>query len=165
MPRTLHFPFAIYERIDRLSSQTADAFIATTPPSLNGTGKGESHILRGSYDLLESINVHLYCPVGAAFSLSFTRYTPDGHKQLVCDGVYSVTNNDGRWGIQLVSTIVHEADFIGIPYPDAEAATTRGGAELSGGVRVQERGHPQRSDDKPRHLRTAVAGWNEDRVR
>ena len=67
--------------------------------------------MRGSYDLLESINVHLYCPVGGAFSLSFTRYTPDGHKLLVCDGIYSVTNNDGRWAIQLASTIVHEVDF------------------------------------------------------
>ena len=52
--------------------------------------------------------MHLYCPVGGAFSLSFTRYTPDGHKLLVCDGIYSVTNNDGRWAIQLASTIVHE---------------------------------------------------------
>ena len=80
----------------------------------------------GSYDLLESINVHLYCPVGGAFSLSFTRYTPDGHKLLVCDGIYSVTNNDGRWAIQLASTIVHEVDFLGVAYPDAEAADIRG---------------------------------------
>jgi len=63
--------------------------------------------------------------VGAAFSLSFTRYTPDGYKLLVSDGVYSVTNNDGRWAIQLASTIVREADFIGVTYPDAEAAATR----------------------------------------
>ena len=125
--RTLHFPFAIYEHIEPIVVPTAAAFLAAPPPSLNGTGtgKGESRILRGSYDLLEGINVHLYCPVGAAFSLSFTRYTPDGHKQLACDGVYSVTNNDGRWGIQLASTIVHEVDFLGVTYPDAEAATTR----------------------------------------
>jgi hypothetical protein len=123
--RTLHFPFAIYEHIEPIVVQSAADFVASPPPSLNGTAKGESHILRGSYDLLEGINVHLYCPVGAAFSLSFTRYTPDGHKQLACDGVYSVTNNDGRWGIQLASTIVHEVDFLGIAYPDAEAATTR----------------------------------------
>jgi len=69
--------------------------------------------------------VHLYCPVGSVFSLSFTRYTPDGHKQLLCDGVYAVTNNDGRWAIQYASTIFHESDFIGIAYPDAEAAHTR----------------------------------------
>jgi hypothetical protein len=123
--RTLHFPFAIYEDIEPIVVQSAADFVASPPPSLNGSGAGKSRILRGSYDLLEGINVHLYCPVGAAFSLSFTRYTPDGHKLLVCDGVYSVTNNDGRWGIQLASTIVHEVDFVGVTYPDAEAATTR----------------------------------------
>jgi hypothetical protein len=123
--RTLHFPFAIYENIEPVVVQSAADFVASPPPTLDGTGTGKSRILRGSYDLLEGINVHLYCPVGAAFSLSFTRYTPDGHKLLVCDGVYSVTNNDGRWGIQLASTIVHEVDFLGVTYPDAEAATTR----------------------------------------
>jgi hypothetical protein len=54
------------------------------------------------------------------------RYTPDGRTLLQCDGVYSVTNNDGRWAIQLVSTIVHEAAFISVTYPDAEAADIRG---------------------------------------
>jgi len=124
--RTLHFPFAIYEDIEPIVVQTAADFVANPPPSLNATGKGKSRILRGSYDLLESINLHLYGPVGAAISLSFTRYTPDGHTLLLCDGIYSVTNNDGRWAIQLASTIVHEADFIGLQYPDAEQADIRG---------------------------------------
>ena len=123
--RTLHFPFAIYEDIEPIVIQSAAEFVATPPPSLNPRQAGRAASCRGSYDLLEGINVHLYCPVGAAFSLSFTRYTPDGYKLLVCDGVYSVTNNDGRWAIQLASTIVREADFIGVTYPDAEAAATR----------------------------------------
>jgi hypothetical protein len=122
--RTLHFPFAIYEDIEPIVVQSAADFVATPPPSLNPVG-GKSRIMPRSYDLLEGINVHLYCPVGAAFSLSFTRYTPDGYKLLVSDGVYSVTNNDGTWGIQLASTIVREADFVGVTYPDAEAAATR----------------------------------------
>ena len=87
--------------------------------------EGEEQDHPGSYDLLESMNVHLYCPIGGVFSLSFTRYTPDGHKLLACDGIYSVTNNDGRWAIQLASTIVHEVDFLGVGYPDAEAADIR----------------------------------------
>jgi len=124
--RTLHFPFAIYETIEPIVVPTAAEFVASPPPSLNGTGKGKSRILKGSYDLLESVNVHLYCPVGVAVSLSFTRYTPDGHTLLACDGIYSVTNNDGRWAIQLASTIVHEVDFLGVAYPDAEAADIRG---------------------------------------
>jgi len=64
--------------------------------------------------------VHLYCPVGGVFSLGFTRYQADGDKLLDCEGIYSVTNNDGRWAIQLVSTIVHERGYERYPYPDAE---------------------------------------------
>jgi hypothetical protein len=124
--RTLHFPFAIYENIDPVVVDSAATLLKTPPPTLDASGKGRSRIMPGSYDLLESINVHLYCPVGGAFSLSFTRYTPDGHKLLVCDGIYSVTNNDGRWGIQMASTIFHEVDFIGVAYPDAEQADIRG---------------------------------------
>lgn len=125
LARTLHFPFAVNEDIEPVIVQTAADLVPNPPPTLNATGRGKSRILRGSYDLLEGINVHLYCPVGSVFSMSFTRYTPDGHKQLLCDGVYAVTNNDGRWAIQYASTIFHETDFIGITYPDAEAAHTR----------------------------------------
>jgi hypothetical protein len=124
--KTLHFPFAIYENIEPIVVQSAADLVANPPPSLNGTGKGASKIRPGSYDLLESVNVHLYCPVGGVYSLSFTRYTPDGNRLLVCDGIYSVTNNDGRWAIQLASTIFHEVDFIGVKYPDAEQADIRG---------------------------------------
>jgi len=123
--RTLHFPFAINEDIEPVVVRTAAELTATPPPTLNASGSGKGRILRGSYDLLENISLLLYCPVGSAFAMTFTRYTPDGHKLLVCDGVYSVTNNDGRWGIQFVSTIVHEADFAGLRYPDAEEAATR----------------------------------------
>jgi hypothetical protein len=54
------------------------------------------------------------------------RYTPDGRRLRLCDGLYSVTNNDGRWAIQMASTIFHEAEFIGVDYPDAEQADIRG---------------------------------------
>jgi hypothetical protein len=122
----LHFPFAIYEGREPLVVDSEANFVASPPPTLNGTGRGDTRIAPGSYDLLESMNVHLYGPVGGAFSLSFTRYTADGHKLLACDGIYGVTNNDGRWAIQMASTIFHEADFIGLKYPDAEQATIRG---------------------------------------
>jgi hypothetical protein len=124
--QTLHFPFAIYEDIEPTVVQSAADLASNPPPTLNVTGRGKSRIMPGSYDLLESMNIHLYCPVGTVVSLSFRRYTPDGRLLLMCDGVYSVTNNDGKWAIQLASTIFHEAEFIGLAYPDAEAADIRG---------------------------------------
>ncbi|MEX1032792.1 MAG: hypothetical protein WDZ30_05490 [Cellvibrionaceae bacterium] len=117
---TLHFPFAIYEDIEPLVYDNRRDFLRNPPPTLNGTGNGDSKILAGSYDMLEGVNVHLYCPVGGVFSLSFTRFTPDGHKLLDCDNLFSVTNNDGRWAIQLVSSIWHERGYENRSYPDAE---------------------------------------------
>jgi hypothetical protein len=43
-----------------------------------------------------------------------------GHKLLDCDSLFSVTNNDGRWAIQLASTIFHERGYEGAHYPGAE---------------------------------------------
>ena len=124
--KTLHFPFAIYEQIEPLVYQSEAEFLSNPPPTLNGTGKGATRIAKGSYDMLESINAHLYCPVGGVFSLGFTRYQSDGDKLLDCEGVYSVTNNDGRWAIQLVSTIIHERGYERYPYPDAEESERLG---------------------------------------
>jgi hypothetical protein len=118
--QTLHFPFAIYEDIEPIVVESARDLISNPPPTLNGTGKGYSRIAKGSYDLLEGVNVHLYCPVGGVFSLSFARYTEDGHKLLECEGIYSVTNNDGRWAIQMASTIFHERGYENNQHPDAE---------------------------------------------
>jgi hypothetical protein len=118
--KTLHYPFAIYEEIDPIVVKDERDFLANPPPTMNGTGKGKSRIAKGSYDLLESMNVHLYCPVGGVFSISFARYTADGNKLLDCDGIYSVTNNDGKWAIQLASTIFHERGFENDKYPDGE---------------------------------------------
>ncbi len=127
MADTLHFPFAIYEDIEPLIYQTRADFISNPPPSLNATGSGYTKIARDSYDLLEGVNVHLYCPVGGVFSLAYTRYNAQGFKLFDCDGVYSVTNNDGRWAIQLISTIWHEAGYEDNEYPDAEMADRIGG--------------------------------------
>jgi len=124
---TLHFPFAIYEDIEPLVYETRADFISNPPPSLNATGSGYTKIARDSYDLLEGVNVHLYCPVGGVFSLEYTRYNAQGFKLFDCEGVYSVTNNDGRWAIQLISTIWHEVGYEGNEYPDAEIADRVGG--------------------------------------
>src|SRR3546814_2717182 len=95
--KTLHFPFAIYENIEPLVYQNEAEFLRNPPPTLNATGSGPTQISPHSYDLLESVHVHLYCPVGGVFSLGFTRYKPEGAKLFDCEGIYAVTNNDGRW--------------------------------------------------------------------
>src|SRR5262249_11387454 len=125
LARTLHFPFAITEDIEPVVVNTAADLVSTPPPTFNGTGRGKSRIMPGSYDMLESMNVHLYCPVGTVISMTFNRYTPDGRLLLACDGVYSVTNNDGRWAIQFVSTIIREAEFLNSSYTDGEARALR----------------------------------------
>jgi hypothetical protein len=120
LAKTLHFPFAIYEEIEPIVIASERDFLASPPATLNSTGKGKTRIAKGSYDLLEGVNVHLYCPVGGVFSLRFARYTADGNKLLDCDGLFSVTNNDGRWAIQLVSTMFHERGYENNRYQDAE---------------------------------------------
>ncbi|MCB1672602.1 MAG: hypothetical protein R3F41_18000 [Gammaproteobacteria bacterium] len=124
---TLHFPFAIYEEIEPLVYQTRADFINNPPPTLNASGRGFTRIGVDSYDLLEGINVHLYCPVGGVYSLDYARYNAQGYKLFDCQGVYSVTNNDGRWAIQLISTIWHEAGYEDNEYPDAETSHRVGG--------------------------------------
>lgn len=124
--KTLHFPFAIYEQIEPLVYQTEADFLRNPPPTLNSSGMGITRIAANSYDLLEGVNVHLYCPIGGVFSLKFTRYKPDGDKLFDCEGIYSVTNNDGRWAIQLASTIIHERGYEDYPYPDAELSERLG---------------------------------------
>jgi hypothetical protein len=122
---TLHFPFAMYEDIEPLVYQNAEEFLASPPSGFSPTGNrpvGQRALLPGSYDMLEGVNVHLYCPVGGAFSLKFTRFTPEGFKLFDCDTLLSVTNNDGRWAIQLISTIFHEAGYEKNSYPDAEVS-------------------------------------------
>lgn len=129
MADILHFPFAMYEDIEPLVYENRRDFLSNLPPCFSPTGNrelGQRALLPGSYDLLEGVNVHLYCPVGGVFSLTFRRYTPDGHKLMDCETLLSVTNNDGRWAIQLVSTIFHERGYEDNEYPDAELANRLG---------------------------------------
>jgi copper chaperone CopZ len=101
-------------------------YAAGVSGTATATASWQVGLLPGSYDLLEGVNVHLYCPVGGVFSVRFKRYTPDGHKLLDCEALLSVTNNDGRWAIQVVSTIFHERGYEDNHYPDAEASNRLG---------------------------------------
>jgi hypothetical protein len=59
--------------------------------------------------------------------LSCTRYRADGYRIGINQGIYAVTNNDGKWGIQLSSVIFTPAEYIGVKYNDAEEAMLRQG--------------------------------------
>jgi len=123
---TLHFPFAINEDIEPIVFESASQLAAEPAPTLNFTTRGLSRVGTGSYDLLENVGVHLYCPVGSVLSLSWKRYNARGYKLGDYDGLFAVTNNNGRWAIQMVSTIFHEIGYEGIRYPFVEEEDIRG---------------------------------------
>jgi hypothetical protein len=80
---------------------------------MNVTGKGESKLKPGAFDILDSIQSHVYGPVGAGLSLQYSRFEPNGNKIFECHGLYAVTNNDGKWGIEWASTIFKPANQVG----------------------------------------------------
>jgi hypothetical protein len=129
MAAQMHFPFAIFEGTEPLVVESAEAFAAAPPESLNVTGRGVTQVRAGSYDLLDKLELQIFCPVAVGLSMSFTRYTADGRKLCQCDGIYAVTNNDGRWAIELLSTIYTPTAEIGQVYNDAVEASLRRGRD------------------------------------
>jgi hypothetical protein len=125
MAQCLHFPFATYEGTDPAVVETREAFIASPPLSMNVTGQGSTLIEKGAYDMLDSIELHTYNPVNVGLSLCYSRFGVDGKKICECKGIYGVTNDDGKWGIELMSTIFTPADQTDVAYKDAVEATLR----------------------------------------
>lgn len=114
-----HYPFVTYEGIDTVVVNSKDELMSTPPPSLNTTGKGVNKIRKGSYDILDNIELLCYTPVGAGVSLNFSRFDANGKKLQGVSGIYGMTNNDGKWGIEYMSTIFRPADQLHLRY-DAE---------------------------------------------
>jgi hypothetical protein len=108
---TLHFPFAIYEGTEASVFETREAFMADPPHqfdfsgAMSAKGHGGLSVMTGSYDMLAGLELHTFNPVNVGLALTFTRHAPWGEKLETCEGVYAVTNNDGRWALQLASTI------------------------------------------------------------
>jgi hypothetical protein len=120
--KSLHFPFALYEDIDPVVVESESALLRNPPATINVTGKGETQVMEGSYDLLECLELLTFSPVAAVLTMSFMRYAPSGHKLALCDGLYVITNNDGKWAIELFSTIFTPSDYIVVRYPEVENA-------------------------------------------
>jgi hypothetical protein len=123
--KTLHYPFAIYEGTHPIVVASERDLLANPPPSLNTTGRGNTPIVAGSYDMLDSLELHTFNPVNVGLSLVFSRYSAGGEKLDVHQGIYSVTNNDGRWAIQLASLIESPVAQTQVDYDDAAEAFLR----------------------------------------
>lgn len=131
MAEYLHFPFATFEGADAVLVNTPEELLAKAPPSMNMSMNPErftdhdSYMKPGCYDTFQGFEVLCMDPVVVGISMSYNRFGSDGKLLSRCDGVYSITNNEGKWGIQLMSTIFTPAMQIGIVYQDAVDAANR----------------------------------------
>jgi hypothetical protein len=131
MADMLQFPFGSYEGVDAVVVETPEELFAHAPASMNMSENPErftdhdGYLKPGAYDVFDGIEVFNADPVRVNLSLNYNRYGKDGKKLLRCEGIYCITNNDGKWGIQLISTIFTPADMVGVPYEDARQACMR----------------------------------------
>ena len=125
--RTLHFPYATYEGTEPLVYKTAQDFISNPPPSIHESSAPDSQYRPGFYDIMDVLQVHTFNPVNVGLELSYTRYRGDGYRTGINQGIYAITNNDGKWGIQISSVIFTPTEYIGVKYNDAEEAMLRQG--------------------------------------
>ncbi len=131
MAEMLHFPFGTFERTEAVVVRTADELMARAPASMNMTEQPErftdhdGYLKAGCYDVLDGIEIFNSNPVAVNLSLNYNRYDVEGHKLLRCEGIYCVTNNDGKWAIQGMSTIFTPAGMIAVAYGDSVAAARR----------------------------------------
>lgn len=125
--KTLHFPYATYEGIEPIVYKSAQEFLRNPPPSIHETDRPDGQFRTGSYNIIDSLQVHTFNPVNVGLELSYSCFRADGYRLGINQGIYAVTNNDGKWGIQLCSIIFTPAEFIGVKYNDAEEAMLRQG--------------------------------------
>jgi len=161
MARQLHFPFALFEGTEPIVIESAEAFLAAPPATLDVAHRGDSAVQAGSYDLLDKLELLIFCPVAVGLALSFTRYTAGGHKLCQCDGIYAVTNNDGLWAIELASTIHTPAAEIGQVYNDAIEANLRRGRDWMLGYSLRDQALLNSTRRPGRNANIAIYGPRE----
>lgn len=125
---TFHFPFAVYEqwairmpvivktRADFMRRQPASFGMSMHPERFSAN---DSWLRPGLYDILVSTEILQFDPTMANVALTYDRFDENGHRLLRCEGVYAITNCDGKWGITIASTIFKPAEQIGIVSQDA----------------------------------------------
>lgn len=131
LSKTMQYPFASYEGTDPVIISSAEDLVAKAPPSMNMSLNPErftdhdGYIKAGSYDVLSGIEMFNSDNCRVNLALTYDRYGKDGKRLLRCEGIYCVTNNDGRWGIQIMSTIFTPSDLVGTTYEDTIMACAR----------------------------------------
>lgn len=144
MAKYLHFPFASFEGLDPVRVDTAASFLKDPPASMDMNlnprrfTDQDGYMQEGAYDLFRGLEVVASDPVNVVFAMNYDRCNRNGKPLLRCEGIYAVTNNDGRWAIQLMSTIFTPADLIGIDYPDAVTAAFRSRIDHDLAYQVQD---------------------------
>jgi hypothetical protein len=127
----VHFPFVSIEGTEPVVVESPEKLLAHAPASLNMTENPErysdhdGYLKPGAYDVFDGLEALNCDPVLAGFAMRYNRYSGDGKKLLRCEGVYSVTNNDGRWAIQMMSTIFTPAQMAGVTFTDTIEAAKR----------------------------------------
>ena len=131
MAQYLHFPFGTYEGADGIFVNSVDDFMNHTPPSMNISMNPErftdhdGYMKPGCYDVFGGIQVLNSDPVRVNMAMTYDRYDSNGKRLLRCEGVYGASNNDGKWGIQVLSTIFTPSDMVGVKYEDTVEAAKR----------------------------------------
>jgi hypothetical protein len=125
--QTLHFPYATYEGTEPIVYQSVQDFISNPPPSMNVSSKPDSQLRPGTYDIMDNLKLQTFNPVNVGLELCYTRFRADGYKVGTNQGIYAITNNDGKWRIQLSSIIFTPTEYIGQTYQDAVEAYLRQG--------------------------------------
>ncbi len=129
MAESCHFPFATFEGINPVVVKSADDLIARAPASMNMSEDPErwtdhdSFIKKDSYDTFHGIEILASDPGAVNLAMTYNRFGPDGKMLLQCQGVYCVTNDDGRWAIELMSTIFTPAPLVLAKFPGTEEAS------------------------------------------
>jgi hypothetical protein len=125
MASTLHFPYATYEGPEPILYKDAQEFISNPPPSTRVSTSPDSQRRPGMYDIMDVLQLQTFNAINVGLELSYTRFRSDGYKVGTNQGIYSITNNNGKWGIQLSSVIFTPAEYIGQIYNDAIEANLR----------------------------------------
>jgi hypothetical protein len=131
MAEQCHFPFASFEGVSLVKVDSKDALMAKPPRSMGTSptpiwnSDHDSYLQPGCYDIFDGMEVLYSNPVSVNLVLNYRRFNSSGHLLPRCEGYYAVTNNQGRWGIELMSTIFTPCDLVGMRFRDSEDAGVR----------------------------------------